>query len=491
MIKLINNFKVGIYVRVSTEDQKEFGYSIPQQIDLLSKLANKNNWYIYKIYNDAGISGKNTDRPKLKELLDDIKNQKINKVLITKLDRLSRNVVDTATLLNVFNSFNCELIDSTGRKIESDNPSDWLFTIIQSAFGQYERKAIINRIKDGFAGKAKMGKTLCSSTPPYGYNREKGSNELIEDEEESTIVKRIYNMYLDGNTFADIAKILNASKILTKKSKTGNKVIKWTSKTVKLILSNSTYIGKIRYHLNRDDYQEYNGTHIPLIDIATYKKVQEKHKKTSLIFRTNKPKEDVYFCGTVVCGCCNTLLTTQRTKRNNKTYYGYRCRKRELGTCKGTSISHKKVEKAFFKYLESIKQFDMIDSFDVSFNNNDNLEISDLTKNISKCKSKKKEIMQLFMNDSISNEQMKFMIKEITSKDKIMSERLKKIKNIQKTNQNNFGGISINIRKHFELLTNFERHEFLTQFIEYIVIKNDEKNKINGCPVTLKIKFYD
>ncbi|MDD2378201.1 MAG: recombinase family protein, partial [Bacilli bacterium] len=68
---MINKIYVGIYVRVSTEEQKEYGYSIPQQIDLLTKLADKNNWSIYKIYNDAGISGKNTeDRPMLKALLN-------------------------------------------------------------------------------------------------------------------------------------------------------------------------------------------------------------------------------------------------------------------------------------------------------------------------------------------------------------------------------------------------------------------------------------
>ncbi|MDD2518269.1 MAG: recombinase family protein [Bacilli bacterium] len=486
-----NSLKVGIYVRVSTEDQKEFGYSIPQQIDLLTNLANKNNWIIYKIYNDAGISGKNTERPMLKQLLDDIKNQKINKVLITKLDRLSRNVVDTATLLNIFNNFNCELIDSTGRKIESDNPSDWLFTIIQSAFGQYERKAIINRIKDGFAGKAKMGKTLCSSTPPYGYNREKGSNELIVNEDEATIVKRVYSMYLDGNSFSDIARALNASKVLTKRSKIGNKITKWTSKTIKLILSNSTYIGKIRYHLNREDYQEYNGNHSPLIDDETYKLVQEKHLKNNLKLRTNKPKDDVYFCGTIVCGCCNTLLTTQRTKRNNKIYYGYRCRNRELGMCEGSGVSHIKMEKAFLKYLKTISGFDVIDSFDICLDNKENLEINDLKKNIRKNKVKEEEIIQLFMDNSISNVQMQFMIKEINLKNKVMSERLKRLENIKRINHQNVENILINLSDHFEMLTNFERRDFLNQFVEYIIIKNDEKNKMNGCPIMIEVKLYD
>ncbi|MDD4607995.1 MAG: recombinase family protein [Bacilli bacterium] len=500
---MINKIYVGIYVRVSTEEQKEYGYSIPQQIDLLTKLADKNNWSIYKIYNDAGISGKNTeDRPMLKALLNDVKNNQISKVLITKLDRLSRNVIDTATLLNIFNNFNCELIDYSGRKIESDNPSDWLFTIIQSAFGQYERKAIISRIKDGFAGKVKMGKSICSSTPPYGYNREKGCSVLSINEEEAAVVKQIYNMYLDGYSLTNIARFLNASKIATKRSGqviNGKKVIaRWTPKTVKLILTNSTYIGKVRYHLNQKDYYECDGEHLPLIDLKIYNQVQEKHIKARNTSKTNKPTEDVYFCGTLVCSKCHTKLTTQRTIKYNKNkepkvFYGYRCRNRELGLCDGIGMSHKKVEEAFLKYLDKIERMMKFNHFDISMtDNNKEIEVKELKRVINKVKDKKKEIMQLFMEDTITNKQMQYMIKEIDIKNRILREQLTKLERRLILDNNIISdNLTTNFKEHWCWLTNKEKLEFLNQFIEYIIIKNENNNKKGNSVSILSVKLYD
>ncbi|MDD4547984.1 MAG: recombinase family protein [Bacilli bacterium] len=498
---------VGIYVRVSTEEQKEHGYSIPQQIDILTKLANNNKWKVYKIYNDAGISGKNTeDRPMLKELIHDITNKKISKVLITKMDRLSRNVIDTDTLLNFFNKFNCELIDSSGRKIEASNPSDWLFTIIQSAFGQYERKAIINRVKDGFAGKVKQGKSLCSSTPPYGYNREKGNGVLSVDEEEVLVVKRIYYMYLDNYSFAEIARMLNIEKVATKRS---NQIIKknntksaiitsrWTSKTIRLLLSNPTYIGKVRYHLNKADYQEYEGLHESIIDLETYKQVQNKIKKTKRIFRTNKPKEEVYYCGTLVCGYCNKSLTTQRTKKHNKkgefnTYYGYRCSNKEHGICNARGMSHKKVEEAFIKYISQIDYLKEFSSLDIRLNDNNKIkELKDVNKSITKFKNKKEEILNLFIEDKIDEKQMQYMTKDLSKKEKVLNQKRLKLESILSCNNIDLKSISRSIKVHWKYLTNREKYDFLNQFIMSIVVINDDNDKVKGKIKILSINLYD
>jgi len=502
---------VGIYVRVSTEEQKEHGYSILQQIDILTALAHQNNWSIYKIYNDAGISGKNTeDRPMLKELINDITNKKISKVLITKMDRLSRNVIDTDTLLNFFNNFNCELIDSSGRKIETNNPTDWLFTIIQSAFGQYERKAIINRVKDGFAGKVKQGKSLCSSTPPYGYNRERGSDVLSIDEEEALVVKRIYQMHLDNYSFAEIAKILNIEKVMTKRFnqaiKRRNKTEKiksdiitsrWTANTVRLILSNPTYIGKVRYHINRKDYQEYKGLHESIIDLEDYKQVQDKLKKLKRVSRTNKPKEEVYYCGTLVCGYCNKNLTTQRTKKQNKkgefnTYYGYRCSNKEHGICNARGMSHKKVEEAFVKYISQIRHLKEVSSFDIQLNDNNKIkELKDINKIITKFKNKKEEILHIFMEDKINEKQMQFMVKELAEKEKVLEQRKSKLESVLSCNNIDLKSTPSSVKEHWKYLTNREKYDFLNQFIMSIVVINNDKDKVKGKIKILSINFYD
>lgn len=501
----MNNINVAIYVRVSTEDQKEYGYSIPQQIDILTKLATNNNWNIYKIYNDAGISGSNTEnRPMLKELIDDIKNNKINKVLITKLDRLSRNVVDTETILNIFNSFNCELIDSSGKVIESNNPSGWLFTIIQSVFGQYERKAIISRVKDGFAGKVKQGKSLCSSTPPYGYDREKGSSLLTVNDYEASIVRRIYAMYLEGDTFTEISEILNAEKILTKlygrifrmknidgKTIERKIVSKWSPKTIRLILSNPTYIGKVRYHINGIDYQEFDGLHKPIITIDSYNSVQDKIKKINSISKTNRPREEAYYCGRLICDICGKKMTTKWTVKKKKsgdkiTYLGYRCINREKKECTSKGISHKKVEQLFLKYLNEISGLEYIEDFTYEVDiENDVEEIENIKKNSILIKAKKKEIMNLFLDNKIHHEQMQYMIKELNEKEETLKKRLEKLQiDLSKISNFTLKDISGNMNVHWQYLTNSERYKFINQFIDYILVSNDVKPQIT------EIKFY-
>ena len=84
-----------IYVRVSTQEQAKEGYSINEQIDRLEKYADAHGWIIVKIYTDAGHSGANQNRPALQDLIEDVKAGKINKVVVYKLDRLSRSQKDT------------------------------------------------------------------------------------------------------------------------------------------------------------------------------------------------------------------------------------------------------------------------------------------------------------------------------------------------------------------------------------------------------------
>ena len=91
--------KFAIYVRVSTLEQAEEGYSIEEQIDKLSKYCEVKNWDIFKIYKDGGFSGSTTDRPGLSSLITDSKRKKFQGVLVYKLDRLSRSQKDTLYLI--------------------------------------------------------------------------------------------------------------------------------------------------------------------------------------------------------------------------------------------------------------------------------------------------------------------------------------------------------------------------------------------------------
>lgn len=100
--------RTGIYVRVSTEEQAQEGFSIRAQIEKLKAYALLKDWEIFDIYVDEGISGKNiVDRPEINRLIDDINDTKVNNVLVFKVDRLTRSTKNLLELMELFEEYNC------------------------------------------------------------------------------------------------------------------------------------------------------------------------------------------------------------------------------------------------------------------------------------------------------------------------------------------------------------------------------------------------
>ena len=173
------------------------------------------------------------------------------------------------------------------------------------------------------------------------------------------------------------------------------------------MLSNVNYIGMVRYGVGREqvtleaasNYQNRKkgfiaqGLHEPIIDMETWNKVQDRLSKKVSIQRTNIPKNEVYYCGFLVCGFCGHRLTTQRTVKKLKdgttnTHLGYRCVNREKGLCPAIGMSHKKVESEFIKYIERITELENINQYEY---NNEDITEKDNEKNAIKKKIESKK----------------------------------------------------------------------------------------------------
>ena len=114
----------GIYVRVSTQEQAQEGYSIGEQEDRIKKYCSAMGWTVYKVYADPGFSGGSTNRPALQQLIQDVKDHRINKVVVYKLDRLSRSQRDTLNLIeDVFNSNEVDFV-SMSENFDTSSPFD-------------------------------------------------------------------------------------------------------------------------------------------------------------------------------------------------------------------------------------------------------------------------------------------------------------------------------------------------------------------------------
>ena len=140
----------GIYIRVSTEDQAKDGFSIHAQREKLTKYAEANDWDIHDYYVDDGISGKNLEgRPEVKRMLDDVKNGKINNILIYKLDRLTRSTKDLIYLIELFEKHNCTFNSQT-EKIDTSNAVGRMFVKIIGIFAEFERENLAERVSFGY-----------------------------------------------------------------------------------------------------------------------------------------------------------------------------------------------------------------------------------------------------------------------------------------------------------------------------------------------------
>lgn len=295
----------GIYVRVSTERQVQEGYSISAQKENLTNFAKCHDFKVYDIYADEGISGKNIEgRPDVKRLIKDIKDGKIDVVLLQRFDRLTRSISDTQEFIDLFKEFNVDVWSiSDGGIVDITSSNGRFMALLKGLFGQHERELTAERIKDAFGRKAREGYTLCCGCTPYGYRREKGNKVIIIKQDEAKVVRRIFKMYVEGSTFTSIAKAITAEGIPTKRAgqtisikRDGNVVDTktfvgvWSPKLIRLILSNPVYIGKVRYGIGRKDYYIGEGHHKPIISEKMWNKVQDKIERIETKVHTNRPR---------------------------------------------------------------------------------------------------------------------------------------------------------------------------------------------------------
>jgi site-specific DNA recombinase len=312
--------RTGIYVRVSTEEQAKEGFSIRAQQEKLTEFIKIKGWELYSVYIDDGISGKNiTDRPEINRLIGDVMNGNVQNVLVFKIDRLTRSTKDLISLMDLFNEKGCAF-NSLMESIDTHTPSGRMFIKIIGIFAEFERENIIERVSVALEKKVREGYTLSGyKIAPYGYNREVGNRELTINEEESKIVREMFHLYL--NEHKSLTAI--ATELSMRNVKTSNDS-RWTQASVKYILTNPLYMGKVRYSMKDENrYFEAEGKHEAIIPEEIFIGVQSKISKMQKTVR-KRPREENYFTGTLMCAVCGRKMTTHgeyRKLNGEEVYY--------------------------------------------------------------------------------------------------------------------------------------------------------------------------
>ncbi len=380
------NFVVGIYPRVSTEDQSRFGFSLDEQEESLKRLCEWKGYKIYKVYREEGVSAKSMNRSKFKEMIQDMKDGKINKILVYKLDRLTRSIQDLETICKLLEEYKCDL-ESECEEINTSTPTGVFFMRMTTILAQLEIERTSERTKFGLMGAAKKGHF--SGKAPIGYC--KINKELVIDEVESEVVKDIFKSYLNGLSVCTITKQLNEKNVLNRN---------WRTTTIDRMLSNYIYAGNYQ-HRKRIQNEEtilLEDVCPAIIDKHDFELV-EKQKEKNLKNYTRK--HTYVYMQKIVCSKCHKIMGgSSTTSKNKPTQIYYKC------NCCNTRINEKKIEQPLMLFLnDMLDYYLLIDNNYKSFFNEDlTLEIKRYEKILKELNTKLKRIKNAYLNSNIEQD---------------------------------------------------------------------------------------
>lgn len=251
---------VAIYIRVSTLDQANEGYSLDMQERTLRKWCEDHKYEVFDLYADRGISGKDIDhRPELRRLLNDAKASKFNIVLFWALSRFTRSVANLYTMMEKFQKWNIDLISYTESFDTSTSMVRAMIGIV-GVFAQLERELTSERIKATMEERAIQGKRTCHEV--MGYDK-KGTDSFTINETEAVYIRFCFDEYLKRKNLLEVAA---EARRLGFKGKRGAAPQAYT---VERILMCPIYCG-----YNTLNGKVYKGNHEPIIDVKTYNRVQ-------------------------------------------------------------------------------------------------------------------------------------------------------------------------------------------------------------------------
>lgn len=348
-MKKQQHYKAALYCRLSVDDGNFGGsVSIETQKILLEQYCKDHKITDYKFYCDDGCSGTNFDRSSFKKMLSDIDEGKINLVIVKDLSRFGRNYVEAGMYVQRFTDSNIRFIAADDNYDSLVNSDDLLFPIKNVVNEMYARD-VSKKTKAAKKAKARDGQFI-GSKAPFGYKIDPNDrHHLIVDEPAAQVVKRIFRLASEGVGYNKMAKIFREEKVLTPiayfnlnnpdyfKSDYWRKEFDWHVTSIRAILNNEVYLGKLVYGKQRnksmkskekvrnpkEDWIVVENCHEPIITQELWDTV---HKILNAKHRPAKAGEVQMFAGLLYCSDCGHCLTYSQKQRKDGSYHGaYSC----------------------------------------------------------------------------------------------------------------------------------------------------------------------
>lgn len=344
--------KAALYVRLSNEDNGGKGTdSIHNQLELLLNFAEGiENIEIVETYTDNGRTGTDFDRPEWERMLQDVKEQKVNCIIVKDLSRFARNYLEAGDYLEkIFPFLGVRFIavndqfDSEGEIFREKD----LITEFKNLANDYYSKDISKKIMASFDTKKGQGQFI-GSMAPYGYILQE--NHFVIDEPAAAVVRRIFSMKMQGKSFYEIAKVLNQEGVPSPSRYAGERGVKkykgcshilWQPQAVSRIIYNRVYVGDLvqgKYNCSiyskekqgkrkEESWEIARDAHPAIVDRESFdsiQKIRERNRRVWQDKQGEKGYENVLE-GILVCGICHHVLRRNKDVRKGKAQYYFYC----------------------------------------------------------------------------------------------------------------------------------------------------------------------
>ncbi|MDF2605890.1 MAG: Resolvase domain protein [Bacillales bacterium] len=470
--------RVAIYRRVSTDIQAEKGFSLEAQKLKLEQFASSQDWTIVADYCDDGYSAKSLERPAIQKLITDVKKREFDVVLILRLDRLVRSVVNLHELLNLFEKYDVKFKSST-ETYDTTTPSGKMFITLVASLAQFERETTALRVFETMHQRAKQG-IFNGGKTPIGYKRtEEG---YVIDEEEAKIVKLIFELY-------ETKGVMGIVKELNKKGYTHRNDNYFTDYNVNYILNNPVYIGKLRWNtLNRkrkstdtvlvEVTQENFET---IIDPETFDRIQKLRKSRQA---TNQKQHEMIYIYSGIFRCeCGARYSGKRVREDK--YYICSERKHKRN-CNKPSVKEEILDDAFMSFIK-LMNVDLPIELKES-----KIDVDAVQKQLKKLDEQEEKLLNLYFINKVKLSTYEKKLSEIEGLRKEYQEQLLQSELTTSVNVEDVISLLQNLGSVWKDFKAEYKKKFINEWFESVdtTVINHYSNKGDKSPTTVKVSGY-
>lgn len=492
----------GVYIRVSTEDQAREGFSLGEQEEKLLQLCKFKELEVYKVYKDAGISAKDMEhRPQFQEMLKDMKEGKINYIVSYKLDRITRSVRDLEELISVLEQYNCFLLCDRD-DVNTSTANGRFFVRMLTVLSQLEIEIVSERTKFGLNGAIKSGHI--PGQRPFGYTKSE-DKKMIVDNATRPYVEKIFDMYLEGKSFQQIANYFKENNIYPKK--------KWHDTTIQKIIDNKIYMGdyeqykRIGKHENLEPIVYMNVVE-PIISRAKWEECQRQKERNQRTYTRDR----IYtFFQRLKCPDCGRIMKCKGSGGSKRKYMYYTCEHCHI------NFNENYVEELLESFIYDLLEYDMaVKKFFLPIleDKNNKIDTTTIDKEIRNLEKQRDRIKQAHIKGIVEMEDFKEDYKLIEDKLANLENKKLELVNLETFNYSphellaerdlerekmiRLDTLNSLLKSKWNDMDKSEKQEFISKFIDTIEIKKDSKGnlileKINFRNGFIKelLKFYN